>query len=193
MRHPLYKTLSQEFALAFTGEYLTNKLFLLGEPTDLFTPGSRGGRSTVSALRFSQEWVKRSPVQVIAAFSRFSIGLDVLGATGKDTTVPNSADSRRLNAPRGCMRLRNLCGKDWVALSRPKSKRVTGRRSVPSSVRNGPRPFGPRDERCRGICRRVSYAIDHAMRAIEERHKQRPVVKVGHLVLRRMLVGHRGG
>ena len=94
LRHPLYKTLSQEFALALTGEYLTNKLFLLGEPTDLFTPGSRGGRSTVSALRFSQEWVRRSPVQVFAAFSRFSIGLDVLGASGKDTTVPDSADSR---------------------------------------------------------------------------------------------------
>ena len=94
LRHPLYKTLSQEFALALTGEYLTNKLFLLGEPTDLFTPGSRGGRSTVSALRFSQEWVKRSPNQVVAAFSRVSVGLDVLGATGKDTTIPDSADSR---------------------------------------------------------------------------------------------------
>jgi hemolysin activation/secretion protein len=94
LRHPLYKTLSQEFAIALTGEYLTNKLFLLGEPTDLFTPGSRGGRSTVGALRFSQEWVRRSPSQVIAAFSRFSFGLDVLGATGKDTTVPDSADSR---------------------------------------------------------------------------------------------------
>lgn len=94
LRHPLYKTLSQEFALSLTGEYLTNKLFLLGAPTDLFTPGSHGGVSTVSALRFSQEWVRRSPVQVLAAFSRFSIGLDVLGATGKDTTVPNSADSR---------------------------------------------------------------------------------------------------
>src|SRR3989449_20449 len=63
LRHPLYKTLSQEFALALTGEYLTNKLFLLGEPTDLFTPGSRGGRSTVSALRFSQEWVHRTPLK----------------------------------------------------------------------------------------------------------------------------------
>jgi hemolysin activation/secretion protein len=94
LRHPFYKTLSQEFALALTGEYLTNKLFLLGEPTDLFTPGSRGGRSTVSALRFSQEWVKRSPIQVIAAFSRVSIGLDVLGASGKDVTIPASADSR---------------------------------------------------------------------------------------------------
>ena len=94
LRHPLYKSLSQEFALALTGEYLTNKLFLLGEPTDLFSPGSRGGRSTVSALRFSQEWVRRSPVEVFAAFSRFSIGLDVLGASGKDTTVPDSADSR---------------------------------------------------------------------------------------------------
>jgi hemolysin activation/secretion protein len=94
LRHPFYKTLSQEFAVALTGEYLTNKLFLMGEPTDLFTPGSRGGRSTVSALRFSQEWVKRSPTQVMAAFSRISVGLDVLGSTGKDTTKPDSANSR---------------------------------------------------------------------------------------------------
>jgi hemolysin activation/secretion protein len=48
----------------------------------------------VSALRFTQEWVQRSPVQVLAAFSRFSVGLDVLGATGKDTRIPDSADSR---------------------------------------------------------------------------------------------------
>ncbi len=94
LRHPLYKTLSQEFALALTGEYLTNKLFLQGAPTDDFTPGSQGGRSTVSALRFSQEWVQRSPVQVLAAFSRLSVGLDVLGATGKDTMRSDSADSR---------------------------------------------------------------------------------------------------
>jgi hemolysin activation/secretion protein len=94
LRHPFYKTLSQEFGLALTGEYLTNKLFLGGQPTDLFTPGSRGGRSTVSALRFSQDWTRRSPNQVIAAFSRFSFGLDVLGSTGKDSTIPESADSR---------------------------------------------------------------------------------------------------
>jgi hemolysin activation/secretion protein len=94
LRQPLYKTLNQEFGLALTGEYLTNKLFLSGEPTDLFTPGSQGGVSHVSALRFTQDWTRRSPSQVIAAFSRVSFGLDVLGATGKDSTIPDSADSR---------------------------------------------------------------------------------------------------
>lgn len=98
VRHPFYKTLNQEFALALTGEYLTNKLTSsqIDDPifVESLVPGSNGGVSRVSALRFSQEWVRRSPNQVMAAFSRFSFGLDVLGATGKDTTIQDSADSR---------------------------------------------------------------------------------------------------
>jgi hemolysin activation/secretion protein len=98
LRHPFYKTLNQEFGLAVTGEYLTNRLTSsqIDDPAfvSALVPGSQGGVSKVSALRFSQDWVGRSPNQVIAAFSRFSFGLDVLGATGKDTTVSDSADSR---------------------------------------------------------------------------------------------------
>lgn len=80
IRHPVYRTLNQEFALALTAEHLANKLFVGGAPDRFFSIGSRDGETVISALRFSQEWLHRSPNQVIAALSRLSFGIDVLNA-----------------------------------------------------------------------------------------------------------------
>src|SRR2546428_8392987 len=94
LRHPVYRTLNREFALALTGEHLSNKITSAfdavraanpGLPGLRLVPGSEGdadGEVTrVSALRFSQEWTDRTRNQVIAAFSRFSVGIDVLDST----------------------------------------------------------------------------------------------------------------
>jgi len=51
VRHPVYRTVDQEFALSLTGEHSRNESFLLGSPTELIT-GSPGGRFRVTALRF---------------------------------------------------------------------------------------------------------------------------------------------
>jgi hemolysin activation/secretion protein len=85
LRQPIYRTLPDEFAVAITGEHLYNKVTSSfdtpGFPS-LFIPGSSNtGVSTVSALRFIQEYVHRTSTSVIAARSRFSVGLDVLSAT----------------------------------------------------------------------------------------------------------------
>jgi hemolysin activation/secretion protein len=89
IRHPLYKTLNNEFALALTGEHLHNKTFLLGEPFS-FSPGTENGKSKVSALRFSQEWTYRSQTEVIAVNSRFSLGVDAFDATiNADDSIPD--------------------------------------------------------------------------------------------------------
>jgi len=85
LRQPLYRTLSDEFAVALTGEHLYNKVTSdfdqPGQPS-VFIPGSSNtGVSTVSALRFVQEYVHRTPSSVIALRSRISVGFDVLGAT----------------------------------------------------------------------------------------------------------------
>ncbi len=93
IRQPLYRTLYKEFGIGITGEYLENKTFLLGEPFE-FTVGATNGVSRISALRFFQDWVNRSGQQVISAYSRFSVGLNVLGATGKNNGIPDSADSK---------------------------------------------------------------------------------------------------
>jgi len=92
LRHPLYRTLSDELAVAVTGEHLYNKVTstfdLPGQPS-LFIPGSSDtGVSTISALRFIQEYQHRTASSVFAARSRFSVGFDVLGAT------INSRDAR---------------------------------------------------------------------------------------------------
>jgi hemolysin activation/secretion protein len=93
VRQPLHRTLTDEFAVAITGEHLSNKVTSVfdtaGLPS-LFIPGSSNtGVSTVSALRFIQEYVHRTSTSVIAARSRFSVGLDVLSATNNSGPLPD--------------------------------------------------------------------------------------------------------
>ena len=93
LRQPIYRTLTDEFAVAITGERLYNKVTSVfdsaGLPS-LFIPGSSNtGVSAVSALRFLQEYVHRTSTSVIAARSRFSVGLDVLDATNNSGPLPD--------------------------------------------------------------------------------------------------------
>ena len=80
LRQPVFRTPSQEFALALTGQSQSFKTSLLGDPFE-FQSGSTNGVSQVDALRFAQEYVHRTPNQVISALSRMSFGLPILGAT----------------------------------------------------------------------------------------------------------------
>lgn len=93
LRHPVYRTLSDEVAVAITGERLYNKITTVLDSiggTPLLIPGSSDtGVSSVSALRFIQEYVHRTPTSIIAARSRFSVGLDVLNATTNAGPLPD--------------------------------------------------------------------------------------------------------
>ena len=93
LRQPLYRTLTDEFAVAITGEHLSNKVtssFDTPGLPSLFIPGSSNtGVSTVSALRVIQEYVHRTSTSVISARSRFSVGVDVLSATNNPDTLPD--------------------------------------------------------------------------------------------------------
>ena len=80
LRQPFYRTLRREFALALSGEHLRSKTFLLGEPF-AFSPGTEDGKAVDTAVRLTAEWLDRTPQQVFVLRSRFSLGLDVLGAT----------------------------------------------------------------------------------------------------------------
>ena len=82
LRHPFYKTLSEEFAAGLRFERRKSETSLLNEGY-AFSQGvdPDDGSSRVSVLRFSQEWVDRSSVQVMAVRSVFSFGLDTLDAT----------------------------------------------------------------------------------------------------------------
>jgi hemolysin activation/secretion protein len=88
LRHPVYRTLRRELALALIGERLQSKTFLLGQPFS-FSLGARDGEATDTALRLSAEWLDRTPDQVIAIRSRLSLGIDALGATINDGDLPD--------------------------------------------------------------------------------------------------------
>ena len=90
LRHPVYRKVDQELALTLTGEHERNKSFLLGQPFE-FIAGSPGGKFRVTALRFGQEYTRRSVDQVISASSRFSVGIGAMGATANaDYNLPDA-------------------------------------------------------------------------------------------------------
>jgi len=91
LRQPLYRTLTDEVAIALVGEYEQNGNTLLGTGFD-FVDGMHNGFGNVAALRFLQEWTHRTPVSVFSVRSRFTMGLDVLGATINSN--PNQADGQ---------------------------------------------------------------------------------------------------
>lgn len=87
IRHPVILTTTREISFSVIGEHLKTSNFLLGIPFS-FTPGTTSkGEARISSLRLGQEWVERRPSRVLAARSRFSIGLDVLNATINDGPV----------------------------------------------------------------------------------------------------------
>lgn len=92
LRHPFYRSTTTEFAMSLTGTRRYNQTFLLGQPF-AFSPGydPKNGRSDVTAIRFGQEWTRRTETQTIALRSTFSLGLDALGST---ITSNGQSDSR---------------------------------------------------------------------------------------------------
>lgn len=90
LRHPIYRTVTDEVALSIIGEHLFTQSFIFGDvPFNVF-PGFQNGAATVSALRFAQDWTHRTLDSVLAVRSRFSVGLNVLGATiNSDPATPD--------------------------------------------------------------------------------------------------------
>jgi hemolysin activation/secretion protein len=89
VRQPLYRTSATELALELIGERLSNNTTLFGEPFSL-EPGARNGETIVAAARAALQIVHRSQNQVIAARSRFSVGVDALGSTVHERGLPDS-------------------------------------------------------------------------------------------------------
>ncbi|MEM7062609.1 MAG: ShlB/FhaC/HecB family hemolysin secretion/activation protein [Cyanobacteria bacterium P01_B01_bin.77] len=86
-RQPLVRTPAEEFALGLDFDWKRSRSFILDDIPFSFSLGPEEGRSQVSAVRFYQDWVKRSQSRVLAARSQFSVGLDILDATTNDSGI----------------------------------------------------------------------------------------------------------
>lgn len=89
LRQPVYRTLQQSLALAATLSLRESETRLGGVPFS-FSPGVRNGRSEVSALRLSAEWLDRGRDHVFSARGVVSRGLDAFGSTVNRDGTPDS-------------------------------------------------------------------------------------------------------
>ena len=86
-RQPIVQTPTSEFALSASLDLRQSKTFILEDVPFSFSSGPENGKSNVTVLRLTQDWVNRSTNRVLAARSQFSFGLDALGATVNDTGI----------------------------------------------------------------------------------------------------------
>ncbi|MGB8702534.1 MAG: ShlB/FhaC/HecB family hemolysin secretion/activation protein [Thermosynechococcaceae cyanobacterium] len=80
-RQPIVQTPSQEFALGLTLTRKDSQNFLFGRPFPISPDADNRGRTRLSILRFSQDYLQRSASQVFSARSQFSLGLNLFDAT----------------------------------------------------------------------------------------------------------------
>jgi hemolysin activation/secretion protein len=117
VEHPVYRTLQTQLRLGLAGDWRRARTQLckfedIFGGCDPFAVNGSGanpddGKTTVAALRFTQDLVRRDLDQVIAARSMLSVGLPILGALDRD--IPAS--------PLGLGGLRNPDGQfvAWLA------------------------------------------------------------------------------
>lgn len=86
-RQPITRTPTTEFALSLSADLRQSETFLLGDMPFSFSEGPVNGKSKVTAIRFTQDWLNRSPRRVLAARSQFSVGIDAFGATVNETGI----------------------------------------------------------------------------------------------------------
>jgi len=78
--HPLRNTLNGHLIAGIALERRQSDSKLLGVPFS-FAEGAENGRTNVTPLRLSLDWLRRDPDSVLAVRSVVTIGLDALGAT----------------------------------------------------------------------------------------------------------------
>lgn len=112
-RQPIIRTQRQEVSLGLSLERRQSQTYLLDDIPFSFSVGPEKGESKVTVLRFSQDWVKRSKRQVLAARSQFSLGLDALGAT-----INNTGTDGRFFSWLGQFQWVQSLGKDSISIVR---------------------------------------------------------------------------
>jgi hemolysin activation/secretion protein len=84
LRHPLILKPTEELGIGLTTSYQRSKSSLLGDIPFPAAGTDSEGQTRVTALRFFQDYTKRSERDVFALRSQFSLGLNALGATIND-------------------------------------------------------------------------------------------------------------
>jgi hemolysin activation/secretion protein len=94
LSRPIYRTPEQTLTLGLSFERRQQETFLLGMPFP-FTPGADpNGKTVVTPVRLYQDWLDRDAEHAFAARSTFSFGIQTLGATVVETSLPGTPTAK---------------------------------------------------------------------------------------------------
>jgi len=113
LRQPLSQSPTEEFAIGLTATRQESETTILEIPFPLSLGADDEGRTRISALRFFQDWTKRTSRQVLAARSQFSLGVGAF-----DATVNNKPPDSRFFSWRGQAQWVRLLAPDTLLLVR---------------------------------------------------------------------------
>jgi hemolysin activation/secretion protein len=111
--HPVYRRPNRELVFGLRGELRHSDTTLLDQPYS-FSPGVEDGKSEVSVVRFTQEWLSRSRFQVVAVRSIFSLGIDAFDATIHEDDLPDGRFFSWLGQFQWAGRLSDLGGSQFI-------------------------------------------------------------------------------
>ena len=90
LRHPVWETVNNLFAISATADYRANDTFLFGRPFSL-SEGSLDGETKVFVMRLALEYVNRTTEHVLSLRSTVNVGIDAFGATMRqDADTPSN-------------------------------------------------------------------------------------------------------
>ncbi|GJD19216.1 surface antigen (D15) [Rivularia sp. IAM M-261] len=81
LRQPIVQSPQTEFTIGVALDVRRSQTFILNDIPFSFSEGPSEGKSRVTVIRFSTDWVNRSPTQVLAARSQFNFGIGAFDAT----------------------------------------------------------------------------------------------------------------
>lgn len=114
LRQPVIQNPNRELAVGMSLTRRESKASLFnGEIPFPAIGADESGRTSITALRFFQEWTQRNSRQVFAARSQFSIGLDAL-----NSTINNASPDSSFYAWRGQAQWVRLLAPDMLMLIR---------------------------------------------------------------------------
>ena len=90
VRQPVYRTPTTEIAVGLSGTRQESNTEVEGQNFDLSPGADENGETRISALRFNQEYTKRTLQDVFALRSQFNVGLDVFDSSINAEPEPDS-------------------------------------------------------------------------------------------------------
>lgn len=94
LSRPIYRTPEETFTLGLSVERRQQQTFLLGMPFPFTAGAEPNGKTVVTPVRLYQDWLDRDAEHAFAARSTFSFGIQTLGATVIETSLPGTPTAK---------------------------------------------------------------------------------------------------